>query len=319
MSTPETAWVDRIPLSRSQQNLYNGVLQDGDPSLYLIGKKYRFHPLQLSGFLAALEATVCENPVQLCVLETPATDAEYPCLVPRLRFGDIVRVRSGDLRTEHGDFELQRTWSTGILDTALVRYTVWTDENGDVSGLDVHAHHIVVDGGATGITEADLARHLAAGDAGEARCLTDGLAKLAGAHRREKAKVDESLQRVGDAVQREITEDARLGGSGQSPRDTPGTAAKGVLQESVTISGDAFDAILRLSEAEQVPLNVLVAAAAVGVDSSMRHSTESLLVHAVDNRFGDPDLNVATCLVNSVAHAVRFAPVCVGARRCPSG
>lgn len=161
MSPPEV-WVARIPLSRSQQNLYNGVLQDGDPSLYLIAKTYRFRPLQLPRFLAACEAMVCENPVQLCVLETPATGTQYPDLVPRLRFGDIVRVRSGDFQSTGTDFELQRTWSTGILDTALVRYTVWTDQNGDVCGLDVHAHHIVVDGGATGIIEADLARHLAA-------------------------------------------------------------------------------------------------------------------------------------------------------------
>lgn len=311
MSTADT-WVDRIPLSRSQQNLYNGVLQDGDPALYLIGKKYRFHPVPLPGFLAALEAMVCENPVQLCVLEAPTTAEDYPHLVPRLQFGDIVRVRAGDqVHTADGDFELQRTWASGILDTALVRYTVWTDERGDVSSLDVHAHHIVVDGGATGIIEADLARHLArhlAGESYEPHSPAAGLVKLAEAHRRERAKVEESLGRVADAVQRELTEDARLGVQGQGASGAPGAAAKGVLRETVTVSGDTFDAILRLSESEQVPLNVLVATAAVAVDASMRQSTETLLVHAVDNRFADPALNVATCLVNSVAHPVRFAP-----------
>ncbi|CAM2929075.1 peptide synthase [Mycobacterium intermedium] len=312
MSTAE-AWADRIPLSRSQQNLYNGVLQDGDPSLYLIGKKYRFHPLPLPGFLAALEATVCENPVQLCVLEAPTSGEDYPDLVARLQFGDIVRVRAGDqVHAADGDFELQRTWASGILDTALVRYTVWTDERGDVSGLDVHAHHIVVDGGATGIIEADLARHLAyhlaAGETYQSLTPTAGLVKLAEAHRRERAKVEESLGRVADAVQRELTEDARLGAPGQGASGASGAAAKGVLRETVTVSGDAFDAILRLSESEQVPLNVLVATAALAVDASMRQSTETLLVHAVDNRFADPALNVATCLVNSVAHPVRFAP-----------
>ncbi|PJE19254.1 MAG: peptide synthase [Mycobacterium sp.] len=306
MSAPEI-WVDRIPLSRSQQNVYHGVLQDGDPSLYLIAKAYRFHPLQLPRFLAALEAMVCENPVQLCVLETPATDSAYPDLVPCLRFGDIVRVRSGDPAGAQGDFELQRTWSTGILDTALVRYTVWTDANGDVSRLDVHAHHIVVDGGATAIIEADLARHLVAHGARESACLGDGLAKLANAHRRERAKADEALLRFGDAVRRELAEDPHRGGAGQSCH-VAGGAAKGVLRESVTIAGDAFDAVLGLSEAQQVPLNVLVATAALAVDAGIRHSTEALLVHAVDNRFGDPAFNIATCLVNSVAHPVTFAP-----------
>lgn len=306
MSAPEV-WVDGLTLSRSQQNLYNGVLQDGDPSLYLIGKTYRFHPLQLARFLAALEAMVCENPIQLCVLETPASDSDYPRLVPRLRFGDIVRVRSGEMQSAGDEFGLQRTWSSGILDTALVRYTVWTDPAGDVSGLDVHAHHIVVDGGATAIIEADLARHLAAGGAAELPSLANGLAKLEQAHRRELAKTDETLHRVGAAVQRELAEDARLAGPAQSPH-AAGSAAKGVLQESVTIAGEAFDALLRLSETEQVPVNVLVAAAALAVDAGLRHDTGGLLVHAVDNRFGDPDLNVATCLVNSVAHPVRFAP-----------
>lgn len=306
MSAPEI-WVDRIPLSRSQQNVYHGVLQDGDPSLYLIGKAYRFHPLQLPRFLAALEAMVCENPVQLCVLQTPAGDSAYPDLVPCLRFGDIVRVRSGDPASAQGDFELQRTWSTGILDTALVRYTVWTDAGGDVSRLDVHAHHIVVDGGATAVIETDLARHLVAQGDDEVPSVAAGLTALVQAHRREEAKVDEALLRFGDAVQREIAEDARRGGAGQSSH-TDGGAAKGVLRESVTIAGDAFDAVLGLSEAQQVPLNVLVATAALAVDAGIRRSTEALLVHAVDNRFGDPALNVATCLVNSVAHPVRFAP-----------
>lgn len=306
MSVPDI-WVDRIPLSRSQQNLYNGVLQDGDPSLYLIGKTYRFHPLPLPRFLAALEAMLCENPVQLCVLETPTADSGYPYLVPRLRFGDIVRVRSGDSAGARGDFEIHRTWSTGILDTALVRYTVRTDQNGDVSGLDVHAHHIVVDGGATAIIEADLARHLAAAGAGQLPSVATNLTMLAAAHRREEAMVDDALQRLGAAVQRELAQEARHGGAGQSAH-AAGAAAKGVLRESVTVGGEVFEALLRLSEAEQVPLNVLVATAALAVDAGMRHSTDGLLVHAVDNRFGDPALNVATCLVNSVAHSVRFAP-----------
>lgn len=303
MSVPETA---RVPLSRSQQNLYNGVLQDGSPALYLIGKSYRFHPLELSRFLAALNATLLENAVQLCVLEMSATGDGYPDLVPQLQFDDIVQVRSD--QAPHSADELTRSWATSILGKPLVRYLVRTDGNGFVTGLDVHTHHILVDGGATAIIEADLARHLVAGPNTEVPCLTDGMAKLAEAHRREASKVDESLQRLADAAQRELADEARYGGHGRGPEDVPGMAAKGVLQESVTLAGNAFDAILALSEAKQIPLNVLVAAAAVAVDASLRQSTEGLLVHAVDNRFGDPALNVATCLVNSVAHAVRFAP-----------
>lgn len=131
----------RVRLSRSQRNLYNGVRQDNNPALYLIGKSYRFRRLELARFLAALHATVLDNPVQLCVLEN--SGADYPDLVPRLRFGDIVRVGSAD---EH----LQSTWCSGILGKPLVRHTVHTDPNGYVTGLDVHTHHILLDGGATG-------------------------------------------------------------------------------------------------------------------------------------------------------------------------
>jgi len=305
--------VDRVPLSRSQQNLYNGVLQDSDPALYLIGKSYRFHQLELKGFLAALEATVLTNPGQLCVLEAPPAAASYPDLVLQLKFEDIVRVRSDDqYTTDRGDKELKRLWSSGILGKPLVCYTVRTNEGGRVSGLDVYTHHILVDGGATGIIETDLAGYLSAGLASggsvEIPCTRDGLAKLAAAHRNETTKVAESLPRLSGVVQRELAAEAREGRFGQRPNEAPGTAAKGVLHESATISGEAYDAVLRLSEVKQVPLNVLVAAAGVAVDASVRQSTESLLVHAVDNRFGDPELNVATCLVNSVAHSVRFGP-----------
>ncbi|OBI89278.1 peptide synthase [Mycobacterium asiaticum] len=298
--------ITRIPLSRSQRNLYNGVLQDNDPALYLIGKTYRFHPLPLPGFLAALHATISENPVQLCILESAGTG--YPELTPRLRTGDIVRVRSvDDADTARCADDITRSWSSGILDKPLVRYTVWTTNDGHVSGLDVHTHHILLDGGATGIIENDLARHLA--DAGsENASATEGLTRLAAAHRREAAKVDEALQRVGPVVQRELTDDARRGLHNSGSDEPHGAAAKGVLRESVTLSGNAFAAIRALSEDKQVPLNVLVAAAAVGVFSSLRQSTDNLLVHAVDNRFGDPELDVATCLVNSVAHPVRFSP-----------
>lgn len=306
MITPEEGRAFRVPLSRSQQNLYHGVVQDGEPTLYLVGKSYRFCQLELSRFLAALQATILNNPVQLCVLEAPPTNVDYPDLVPRLRSDDLVRVRAED-ESQIGHDELSATWSAGILGKPLVRYTVRTDAMGYVSGLDVHTHHILLDGGATGLVEADLARYLRDGLPDENPCITAGLTKLAEAHRREATRVAEALQRLAGAVQRELAEEARDGGSGQGPNAAPGVAVKGVLRGSVRISGSAYDALLGLSETEQVPVNVLVAAAAVAVDASLRQSTESLLVHAVDNRFGDPDLNVATCLVNSVAHAVRFA------------
>lgn len=309
MTSPDGLQVPRVALSRSQQNIYNGVLQDIDPELYLIGRRYRFRPQELPAFLAALEATILNNPVQLCVLEAPLTGTGYPDLVPRLQFGDIVRVRSeGECQADLDSDGLTRSWTAGILAAPLVRYTVRTDDHSRVCGLDVHTHHLVVDGGATGLVEADLARYLSAGGSTEVPSVAEGLTRLVEAHQREAGKAEEALARFGDLVKKELTDEAHHGGYGQSSNDTAGTAAKGVLRESVRISGDAYDAILLLSEEKQVPLNVLVAAAAVAVDASLRQSTEGLLVHAVDNRFGEPDLNVASCLVNSVAHSVRFPP-----------
>lgn len=295
--------MDRVPLSKSQQNIYNGVLQDDDPALYVIGKSYRFHPIELPRFLRALETTVLAHPVQLCVLEPPSTGSGFPDLVPRLSIEDVVRVLP---EPERQPDALQRTWSDGILGRPLVRFTVCTDESGCVTALDVHTHHILIDGGATGIIEADLARNLDLGNTAETPSITAGLANLVAAHRAESSKVEGSLQRLSAAVQRELTDDASHGSAAHGSAEVPSTAARGVLYESVRICGAAFDAILSLSEEHQVPLNVLVAAAAVAVDMSRRQSTETLLVHAVDNRFGDAELHVATCLVNSVAHAVRM-------------
>ncbi|WP_118915917.1 AMP-binding protein [Mycobacterium shigaense] len=298
--------MNRVDLSKSQQNIYNGVMQDSDPALYLIGKSYRFRRQELSSFLTALNGAIFENPVQLCVLEARESSAEagYPELVARLRPEDIVRVRHES--RHRPDDAIESTWSTGILAKPLVRHTVRTDDDGYVSGLDVHTHHILLDGGATAMIEADLARHLSTDAPAEIPSITEGMLKLAQAHRREASRVEESRQRLADAVQRELADQARQ--SVQGSNDAPRAAAKGVLQESTRISGGAYDAIVALSESQRVPLNVLVAAAAVAVDASLRQSTEGLLVYPVDNRFGDPDLSVATCLVNSVAHAIRFAP-----------
>lgn len=309
MTAPNTRRVDRVPLSRSQQNIYNGMLQDNDPALYFIGKSYRFHQLELSVFLAALEATILKNPGQLCVLEAPSTEGDYPDLVPRLQFGDIVRVRSDEQpQTDSRDYDLMHAWSPDILAKPLVRYTVRTDKNGFVARLDVFTHHILVDGGAIRIIEENLAHHLDTDNRLEIPCIRQALDKLAEAHRREATKVEESLQRLANVVQRELADEVRNGGYGQVSNDAPGNAARGVLHESMIICGKAFDNIIALSETKQVPLNILVATAAAAVDASLRQSTEGLLVHAVDNRFGDPYLDVATCLVNSVAHSIRFPP-----------
>lgn len=306
MTAAERDLVAAVPLSRSQQNIYNGVLQDPDPALYLIAKSYRFHPVNLRGFLAAVTATILDNPIHLCVLEAPEEGGDYPSLVPRLQVGDVVRVRStDDNQTERGAAALGRTWAPDILAKPLVRYTVWTNES-DVVGLDVHTHHILLDGGATGIIEVHLARHLEFGADTETPCCTDNLTRLRQAHRRETTMVEQSTQRLADAVRRGLAEEGRHAAYGPRSTEAAGTAAKGTLQESVRISGQAYEAIRTLAETQQVPLNVLVAAAAVAVDASRRQSTETLLVHPVDNRFGDPALDVATCLVNSVAHPVRF-------------
>lgn len=292
----------RIPLSISQQNIYHGVLQDPDPALYLIGKSYRFRPLAPAAFLSALENMVLDNPIQLCVLEPPATGDGYPELVARLRFEDIARVQPGPTRTAPGEL-----WTDGILGTPLVRYVMHTDADGRVVGMDAQSHHILLDGAATAIIEADLARHL---DGPEQKAgAAAGLGLLAAAHRSEHGKVAESTERHVGAVRRELTDGARRGSSAPGSDDAAlGTAGRGVLRESCRVADRAYDEIVALAETRQVPLNILVAAAATAVHASLRQSTEALLVHPVDNRFGAPELNVATCLVNSVAHPVRFAP-----------
>ncbi|MDH6194626.1 acyl-coenzyme A synthetase/AMP-(fatty) acid ligase/nucleoside-diphosphate-sugar epimerase [Mycobacterium frederiksbergense] len=307
MILSEDPQLQRIPLSRSQQNIYNGVLQDDDPQLYLIGRSYRFRSIQSTELLAALQKAILANPVQLCVL-VPPSGGGYPDLMPRLDIADIVRVCADDENTVCGDVELTHMWSSGILATPLVRYTVYVDSSGLVRGLDVHAHHIGLDGGAIGVIEAHLGRFLSGAASADIAGVGAGLSDVASAHRRESSRIDDSHERLTAVVQRELSEGARAGGHGHTADKVAGSAAKGIRTESVVIRGADYDDILALADRESVPLNVLVAAAATAVDASVRQTTDSLLVHAVDNRFGDPELDVATCLVNSIAQPVRFAP-----------
>lgn len=286
----------RIPLAISQQNIYRGVLQDGDAGLYLIGRTYRLVPVPLRRLLSAVEATIRSNPVQLCVLDQG--EASYPDLVPRLTVDDVIHV------VTNSSDPLIREWDSGIVGRPLVRYTVHTDNSGDAVVLDVNSHHILLDGGATGLIEAALGRYLSA-PAIEMADVTDGLNRLAQAHSRETEKVHEAHQRLTDTVQRELAAGAHLGEQAPSSA-TAGSARRGFLRESVQIRDADYDTLMSLVEAQQVPLPVLLTAAAVAVDAARRNSTEALVVHAVDNRFGEPALDVATCLVNSVAQSVRF-------------
>ncbi|MGA5544677.1 AMP-binding protein [Mycobacterium sp. NPDC051198] len=292
-----------IPLSRSQQNIYNGVLQDADPHLYLIGRHYRLHPIPQTEFLAALRNSILANPVQLCVLAEPSDPGGYPELVPRLDADDIVRVSGSDAVPA-----LPHEWESGIFATPLARYTVHVGASGLVTGLSAHAHHLLLDGGAIGIIEADLGRFLSGAHPGDPACVRAGLTGIATAHRREATRIDESLARLTSGVQRELSAAAEEGRHGHAAGDDPVTAARGILVETAVIRGEGYDQIVDLAARENIPLNVLMATAATAVDASLRHTTESLLVHAVDNRFGDPDLDVATCLVNSMAQPVRFSP-----------
>jgi non-ribosomal peptide synthetase component F len=301
MNLSEGPDTQRIPLSRSQQNIFNGVSQDDDPHLYLIGRRYRFEPVPQAEFLTALRKTILANPLQLCVLAEPADPGGYPDLIPRLDADDIVRV-CGDQSATLAD-----EWGSGVLAKPLARYTVYVDGSGLVCGLDAQAHHILLDGGAIGIIEAHLGRFLAGGGPAAGACVRAGLTDVVTAHRREASRVDESLERLTAVVRQELTAAAEAGGHGHGAA-APATAARGVLTESAVIHGDDYDQILALADRESVPLNVLVAAAATAVDASIHQATERLLVHAVDNRFGDPDLDVATCLVNSMAQQIRFVP-----------
>lgn len=302
MNLSEGPDTQRIPLSRSQQNIFNGVSQDDDPHLYLIGRRYRFQPIPQAEFLTALRKTILANPVQLCVLAEPAELGGYPDLVPRLDTDDLVRVCGDDETATLAD-----EWGSGVLAKPLARYTVYVDGSGLVCGVDAQAHHILLDGGAIGIIEAHLGRFLAGSGLAADDCVRSGLTDVVNAHRREASRVDESLERLTSVVRQELTAAAGEAGH-RHGADAPATAARGVLTESVVIRGDDYDEILALADRESVPLNVLVAAAATAVDASVHRTTERLLVHAVDNRFGDHDLDVATCLVNSMAQQVRFVP-----------
>lgn len=274
--------VDRVPMSRSQQNMYNGAVQASDPGSYLIGKSFRFHPIELAAFMCALEAAVAANPVQLCVLEPGVQHDRHPELVQRLQFGDIVSIAADEegLTARTAD-ALVSQWADDLKARPLVRYTVRTGADGRVRGLDIHAHHLLLDGGAIGVIEADLGRHLSSAKEVKVSRATGALTRIATAHSREIAKADESLQRFGAAIQRELTDTARRSVPGRHRDGAAAGAAKGVLLESVTVSAKEFDAITALAEREQVPLNILVARLRGGGCQSAAEHTD-----AIDSRGG---------------------------------
>lgn len=199
MRLPEDPRAQRIPLSRSQQNIYHGVLRDGDPRLYRIGRRYRFAPIPRAEFLRALHKTILANPIQLCVLTAPADDGDHPDLVPRLSVEEIVSVCADD----HDAAGPAHAWESGIVGKPLVRYIVRVDGTDMVRAMEAYAHHILLDGGAIGVIEADLGHFLAGGASPES--VTDGLVRVASAHRREAARIDESRQRLTAVVQGELT------------------------------------------------------------------------------------------------------------------
>ena len=203
MTTAGTGRSIRVPLSRSQRNIYNGVVQDGDPALYLIGRRYRFQPLGLPALLSALDATIRANPVHLCVLE-PGGEDGYPVLAPRLRVDELIRVCTDDATDTAA--QLKATWAPGLLGVPLVRYIVRTDDDGAVCGLDAYCHHLLLDGGGTAIIEGHLGGYLS-GDA-EFISSAEGLRSLEQAHRREAALIDDALQRLTAAATVELRADA---------------------------------------------------------------------------------------------------------------
>ena len=88
-----------LPLSRAQQNIYHGVLQDGDPDLYLIGRSYRFAPIEVDRFLTALHATIAATPIQLCVLRAAEG---HPTLVLGHGAADLIAIATESSRTTPG-------------------------------------------------------------------------------------------------------------------------------------------------------------------------------------------------------------------------
>lgn len=302
MSSAETGPSVRIPLSRSQRNIYSGVLQDSDPQLYLIGRRYRFHPMDLPRMLAALDATIRANPIQLCMLEFDG-DGQYPVLTPGVRAHELVRVCADDPADTAATL-LSAGWIPDLLGVPLACYVVRVDDDGAACGLDAYCHHILLDGGGTGIIEDHLGRALAG--VLDFCSVAEGFGALDRAHRQEAARIDSAQQRLAAVTAREL--EAEADDLGVHIGQAPGHAARGVLTGLVTIEGDHYNALLTLCDQHTVPLNVLLTAAAVAVDAGIRGRTDTLVVHAIDNRFGEPDLGVASCLVNSVAQAVRFPP-----------
>ncbi|RAV33486.1 AMP-binding protein [Corynebacterium heidelbergense] len=311
-----------IPLSASQENILAGSFTSEDPGAYLVGKRYDFAAgVSEESVREGLHRVCREHPIVLCaVRRVPGADGGTTYVLRReFEPARVVGLRCEDLLAGWESHGL-----TGAQAVPLVGFTVTVEKATSRVCLELHAHHVALDGGAVALVEASLGAALqerARGDHQEAASADesqDAPAALAAANQAERAaSVAAGGPQALAALRTELDRLPQNFAAGAT--DGPG-ASRGRLTSEASFSGAEYVDLLGLNMG--LGLDSMATAAAAAVLAARAGTSSIHVFHTVDPRFLSGDLAAATCLVNTLWFPLDFPAFVSGAdlaRACDRG
>lgn len=296
------------PLSLSQKNILAGSLEAQSPSDYLVEKIYHVSQgASVDIVLSALQKLVEVFPILRCVVR-PVGDGYG--LVPAIAVSDIVC----DVQGAHTSLSLDQEWQHTVFDAPLTQFLVDAPHgvgDSDCIRVILQAHHLVLDGGAVQLLEEAMGRLMqkhADEGAFEGALSPQSMDDVSKAHLYEHQKCAAVRDRGIELVREELGKYPRSFVSSGAIRDSDVlmVARGSELCSSTVISGDRYDVISEAMSAHGMALDVACAAAAVAVHAGDAQTTATNIFQAVNPRFGHRELNVPTCLVNTVWSPIEF-------------
>ncbi|RAV32971.1 AMP-binding protein [Corynebacterium heidelbergense] len=311
-----------IPLSASQENILAGSFTSEDPGAYLVGKRYHFAAgVSEESVREGLHRVCREHPIVLCaVRRVPGADGGATYVLRReFEPARVVGLRREDLLAGWESHGL-----TGAKPVPLVGFTVTVEQATGRLRLELHAHHVALDGGAVALVEASLGAALqertrvdqqepASADESQ-----DATAALAAANRAERAaSVAAGGPQALVALRTELDRLPQNFAAGVT--GGPG-ASRGRLASEACLSGAEYVDLLGLTMG--LGLDSMATAAAAAVLAARAGTSSIHVFHTVDPRFLSGDLAAATCLVNTLWFPLDFPAFVSGtdlARACDRG
>lgn len=198
---------------------------------------------------------------------------------------------------------LASTWSDGVEGRPLARLTISCSSDGVC--VDMEAHHLILDGGAVNLLEEDLGRILRDGP-DDPPPLATSVDKLRHAHAAERDHAAQAAHRHRDHVRTEL-HNSHGPCTTTEPDTVEEQAFRAWCTTTTVVDGDHLRALRDTADNHQVSVPVLLTAGLVAHTAARLQSTDVRVLHAVDPRFIDHRLRVASCLVNTMFQRVSFS------------